>query len=222
MPDLTPLWISIKVTLISTIIVCILGIILAKLMFNYKGKLKPIIESVIMLPIVLPPTVMGFVLLIVFSKNKVFGQFLDDVFQINVIFTWVGAVIAAVIVSLPLMYQHVINGFQSINPKMLNSARTMGASEGKIFRTIILPLSKRSIFSGIVMSFARGLGEFGATLMVAGYIPGLTNTLPLEIYFLVQAGEEHKAWLWVIVLIAFAICVISSLNLLNQKSHKWE
>ncbi|HCN61755.1 MULTISPECIES: molybdate ABC transporter permease subunit [Mammaliicoccus] len=222
MPDLTPLWISIKVTLISTIIVCILGIILAKLMFNYKGKLKPIIESVIMLPIVLPPTVMGFVLLIVFSKNKIFGQFLDDVFQINVIFTWVGAVIAAVIVSLPLMYQHVINGFQSINPKMLNSARTMGASEGKIFRTIILPLSKRSIFSGIVMSFARGLGEFGATLMVAGYIPGLTNTLPLEIYFLVQAGEEHKAWLWVIVLIAFAVCVISSLNLLNQKSHKWE
>lgn len=222
MPDLTPLWISIKVTLISTIIVCILGIILAKLMFNYKGKLKPIIESVIMLPIVLPPTVMGFVLLIVFSKNKIFGQFLDNVFQINVIFTWVGAVIAAVIVSLPLMYQHVINGFQSINPKMLNSARTMGASEGKIFRTIILPLSKRSIFSGIVMSFARGLGEFGATLMVAGYIPGLTNTLPLEIYFLVQAGEEHKAWLWVIVLIAFAVCVISSLNLLNQKSHKWE
>lgn len=222
MPDLTPLWISIKVTLISTIIVCILGIILAKLMFNYKGKLKPIIESVIMLPIVLPPTVMGFVLLIVFSKNKIFGQFLDNVFQINVIFTWVGAVIAAVIVSLPLMYQHVINGFQSINPKMLNSARTMGASEGKIFRTIILPLSKRSIFSGIVMSFARGLGEFGATLMVAGYIPGLTNTLPLEIYFLVQAGEENKAWLWVIVLIAFAVCVISSLNLLNQKSHKWE
>ena len=222
MPDLTPLWISIKVTLISTIIVCILGIILAKLMFNYKGKLKPIIESVIMLPIVLPPTVMGFVLLIVFSKNKIFGQFLDDVFLINVFFTWVGAVIAAVIVSLPLMYQHVINGFQSINPKMLNSARTMGASEGKIFRTIILPLSKRSIFSGIVMSFARGLGEFGATLMVAGYIPGLTNTLPLEIYFLVQAGEEHKAWLWVIVLIAFAVCVISSLNLLNQKSHKWE
>ncbi|RXY90136.1 molybdate ABC transporter permease subunit, partial [Salmonella sp. 3DZ2-4SM] len=146
----------------------------------------------------------------------------SDVLHINVIFTWVGAVIAAIIVSLPLMYQHVMNGFQSINPKMLNSARTMGASEGKIFRTIILPLSKRSIFSGVVMSFARGLGEFGATLMIAGYIPGLTNTLPLEIYFLVQAGEEHKAWLWVIVLIAFAICVISSLNILNQKNHKWE
>lgn len=222
MPDLTPLWISIKVTIISTIIVCILGIILAKLMLNYKGKLKPVVESIIMLPIVLPPTVMGFILLIVFGKNKFFGQFLSDVLHINVIFTWVGAVIAAIIVSLPLMYQHVMNGFQSINPKMLNSARTMGASEGKIFRTIILPLSKRSIFSGVVMSFARGLGEFGATLMIAGYIPGLTNTLPLEIYFLVQAGEEHKAWLWVIVLIAFAICVISSLNILNQKNHKWE
>ncbi|PTI90973.1 molybdate ABC transporter permease subunit [Mammaliicoccus vitulinus] len=222
MPDLTPLWISVKVTLISTIIVCILGITLAKLMFNYKGKLKPIIESVIMLPIVLPPTVMGFILLIIFSKNQFFGKLLDNVFHINVIFSWIGAVIAAIIVSLPLMYQHVINGFQAINPKMLNSARTMGASEGKIFRTIVLPLAKRSIFSGVVMSFARGLGEFGATLMIAGYIPGLTNTLPLEIYFLVQSGEEHKAWLWVIVLITFAICVISTINLLNQKHHKWE
>nr|WP_263314946.1 molybdate ABC transporter permease subunit [Mammaliicoccus sp. Marseille-Q6498] len=222
MPDLTPLWISIKVSLISTIVVCILGIILAKLMLNYKGKLRPIIESIIMLPIVLPPTVMGFILLMIFSKNNFFGRFLDQVLHVQVIFTWSGAVIAAIIVSLPLMYQHVINGFQSINPKMLNSARTMGASEGKIFRTIILPLSKRSIFSGVVMSFARGLGEFGATLMVAGYLPGFTNTLPLEIYFLVQAGEEHKAWIWVIVLIAFAICVISTINLLNQKNHKWE
>lgn len=222
MPDLTPLWISIKVSLISTIVVCILGIILAKLMLNYKGKLRPIIESIIMLPIVLPPTVMGFILLMIFSKNNFFGSFLDQVLHVQVIFTWSGAVIAAIIVSLPLMYQHVINGFQSINPKMLNSARTMGASEGKIFRTIILPLSKRSIFSGVVMSFARGLGEFGATLMVAGYLPGFTNTLPLEIYFLVQAGEEHKAWIWVIVLIAFAICVISTINLLNQKNHKWE
>lgn len=222
MPDFTPLWISVKVTLISTIIVCILGILLAKLMLNYKGKLKPVIESIIMVPIVLPPTVMGFILLIVFGKSQFFGRFLSDVLHINVIFTWIGAVIAAIIVSLPLMYQHVMNGFLSINPKMLNSARTMGASESKIFRTIILPLSKRSIFSGVVMSFARGLGEFGATLMIAGYIPGLTNTLPLEIYFLVQAGEEHKAWLWVIVLVAFAVCVISSLNILNQKNHKWE
>ncbi|GGI40935.1 molybdate ABC transporter permease subunit [Mammaliicoccus stepanovicii] len=222
MPDLIPLWISIKVSLISTIIVSIVGIILAKLMHDYKGKLKPVFESIIMLPIVLPPTVMGFILLIIFSKNQFFGRFLEDTFHIQVIFTWVGAVIAAVIVSLPLMYQHVVNGFQSINPKMLNAARTMGASESKIFRTIILPLSKRSILSGVVMSFARGLGEFGATLMIAGYIPGLTNTLPLEIYFLVQSGEENKAWIWVIVLLAFAICVISSINLLNQKSHKWE
>ncbi|WP_323704068.1 molybdate ABC transporter permease subunit [Mammaliicoccus sp. Dog046] len=222
MPDLTPLWISMKVTLISTIIVCILGIVLAKLMHRYNGKLKPYIESVIMLPIVLPPTVMGFILLIIFSKNQWFGHLIDQTLHIQVIFSWVGAVIAAVIVSIPLMYQHVINGFQSINPKMLNSARTMGASERKIFWTIVIPLTKRAIFSGIVMSFARGLGEFGATLMIAGYIPGLTNTLPLEIYFLVQSGEENQAWLWVIVLIAFAVCVISALNILNQKNHKWE
>lgn len=222
MAELTPLWISIKVSTISTIIVCIIGVFLAKKMFECKSKYKPILESIIMLPIVLPPTVLGFILLIIFSKNQFIGNLLNDFFHIEVIFTWIGAVIAAVIVSLPLMYQHVMNGFQSINPKMLNTARTMGASELKIFRTIILPLSKRAILSGIVLSFARAIGEFGATLMIAGYIPGVTNTLPLEIYFLVQAGEDAKAWIWVIVLVLLSIAIISTINLLKQKGHKWE
>lgn len=127
-----------------------------------------------------------------------------------------GAVIASVIVSFPLMYQHTIQGFRSINPKMLNTARTMGASERKIFYRLILPLSKRSIIAGIMMSFARAIGEFGATLMVAGYIPNTTNTLPLEIYFLVEQGKENQAWLWVLVLVAFSITVISMLNFANR------
>ena len=103
---------------------------------------------------------------------------------------------------------------------MLNTARTMGASERKIFFEIILPLSKRPILSGIMMSFARAIGEFGATLMVAGYIPNKTNTLPLEIYFLVEQGKENQAWLWVLVLVAFAVTVIGTINVLNKDVYR--
>lgn len=128
--------------------------------------------------------------------------------------------IASVIVSFPLMYQHTVQGLRGIDTKMINTARTMGASETKIFLKLILPLAKRSILAGIMMSFARALGEFGATLMVAGYIPNKTNTLPLEIYFLVEQGRENEAWLWVLVLVAFSIVVISTINLLNKDKYK--
>ena len=131
-----------------------------------------------------------------------------------------GAILASVIVSCPLMYQHTINGFRSINQKMINTAKTMGASETKIFFKLILPLSKRSILAGIMMSFARAIGEFGATLMVAGYIPNKTNTLPLEIYFLVEQGKENEAWLWVLVLVAFAVTVIGTINLMNKDKYR--
>lgn len=216
MPDFTPFWISIKVALISTVIVTIIGVLVSKWLYERKGIIARILESMIVLPIVLPPTVMGFILLIIFSPHSVVGRFFSNVLHIPVVFTMTGAVIASVIVSFPLMYQHTIQGFRSINPKMLNTARTMGASERKIFYRLILPLSKRSIIAGIMMSFARAIGEFGATLMVAGYIPNKTNTLPLEIYFLVEQGKENQAWLWVLVLVAFSITVISMLNFANR------
>lgn len=219
MPDITPFWISLKVAITSTIIVTILGIIIAKWLYQQKGWFSRIIESLIILPIVLPPTVLGFILLIIFSPNNYIGGFITNVLHIPVIFTLTGAVIASVIVSFPLMYQHTVQGFRSIDKKMLNTARTMGASEGRIFFRLILPLAKRPIISGIMMSFARAIGEFGATLMVAGYIPNKTNTLPLEIYFLVEQGKENQAWLWVLVLIAFAVSVIGALNLMNRSRY---
>ena len=174
----------------------------------------------IVLPIVLPPTVMGFILLIVFSPRSIIGSFFTDILHLPVVFTLTGAVLASIIVSFPLMYQHTVQGFRSIDNKMLNTARTMGASERKIFFEIILPLSKRPILSGIMMSFARAIGEFGATLMVAGYIPNKTNTLPLEIYFLVEQGKENQAWLWVLVLVAFAVTVIGTINVLNKDVYR--
>ncbi|MGW7815382.1 molybdate ABC transporter permease subunit [Staphylococcus xylosus] len=216
MQDMTPFWISLKVALISTIIVTFTGILISKWLYKRHGIIARILESVIVLPIVLPPTVMGFILLIVFSPQSYVGAFFKDILNMPVVFTLTGAVIASVIVSFPLMYQHTVQGFRNIDHKMLNTARTMGASENKIFFKLIFPLSKRPILSGIMMSFARAIGEFGATLMVAGYIPNKTNTLPLEIYFLVEQGKENQAWLWVIVLVAFAITVIGTINILNK------
>lgn len=215
MPDLTSFWISIRVATMSTIIVMILGILVSKWLYHRKKRWVKIVESFILLPIVLPPTVMGFILLIIFSPRGIIGLFFNNILHLPVVFTLTGAVIASVIVSFPLMYQHTIQGFNSIDKRMLDTARTMGASESKIFYRIVLPLSKRYILSGIVMSFARAIGEFGATLMVAGYIPNKTNTLPLEIYFLVVEGKENQAWIWVLVLVAFSIVVIMTINLMN-------
>lgn len=220
MPDITPFWISLKVAVISTIIVTLIGVLISKWLYRRRGIIARILESIIVLPIVLPPTVMGFILLIVFSPRSYIGAFFANVLHLPVVFTLTGAVIASVIVSFPLMYQHTVQGFRSIDHKMLNTARTMGASESKIFFKLILPLSKRAILSGVMMSFARAIGEFGATLMVAGYIPNKTNTLPLEIYFLVGQGKENQAWLWVIVLVAFAITVIGTINLLNKDRYR--
>lgn len=216
MTDWTPFWISLRVAIISTVIVVILSIISAKVMYQKHSKIAQFIESIVMLPIVLPPTVMGFLLLIAFSGDGPIGYFLTHYLGVNVIFTWIGAVIASVIVSFPLMYQHTVQGFRNIDTKMLNTARTMGASEQKIFYKITLPLSKRAMISGTMLAFARAIGEFGATLMVAGYIPGKTNTLPLEIYFLVEQGRENQAWLWVLVLVAFSITIIGTMNMLNR------
>lgn len=220
MPDITPFWISLKVAVISTIIVTLIGVVISKWLYRRHGIIARILESIIVLPIVLPPTVMGFILLIVFSPRSYIGAFFANVLHLPVVFRLTGAVIASVIVSFPLMYQHTVQGFRSIDHKMLNTARTMGASESKIFFKLILPLSKRAILSGVMMSFARAIGEFGATLMVAGYIPNKTNTLPLEIYFLVEQGKENQAWLWVIVLVAFAITVIGTINLLNKDRYR--
>lgn len=220
MLDITPFWISLKVAVISTIIVTLIGVLISKWLYRRRGIIARILESIIVLPIVLPPTVMGFILLIVFSPRSYIGAFFANVLHLPVVFTLTGAVIASVIVSFPLMYQHTVQGFRSIDHKMLNTARTMGASESKIFFKLILPLSKRAILSGVMMSFARAIGEFGATLMVAGYIPNKTNTLPLEIYFLVEQGKENQAWLWVIVLVAFAITVIGTINLLNKDRYR--
>ncbi|KXH86694.1 molybdate ABC transporter permease subunit [Sporosarcina sp. HYO08] len=212
MTDYTPLLLSLKVAGISTIIVFITGVYAAYFLSRKKFWGKMVIESLFLLPLVLPPTVVGFGLLILFGKKGWIGSWLLEWFNIQIIFTWFAAVIASVVVSFPLMYQSASAAFNNLDHRMENAARTMGASEWKVFRTITFPLAWPGLLAGLVLSFTRGLGEFGATLMLAGYIPGKTDTIPLAIYFAVEAGQMEKATFWVIIIVALGFSTIMWLN----------
>lgn len=204
----SPLWLSLKVTSISTVIVFITGTWLARRMARKQFFGKLFIESVLLLPLVLPPTVVGFGLLLLFGKKGWLGRWLMEWFDYQIVFTWVGAVIAAIVVSFPLMYQSARAAFASLDTRLEHAARTMGASEWRVFWTVSFPLAWPGLLAGLVLSFARGLGEFGATLMIAGYIPGRTDTIPMAIYFAVEAGQMEKAAMWVVIIIAFGFSII--------------
>jgi molybdate transport system permease protein len=217
MMDASPLWLSLKIATIATVIVFVFGIILSRLISRKLFPGKSIVESILLLPLVLPPTVVGFGLLYLFGKNGWIGRWLLEWFNVQVVFTWVGAVIAAIVVSFPLMYQSASAAFQNYDPNIENAALTMGASKLKVFFTISLPLAWPGLLAGLVLTFARALGEFGATLMIAGYIPGETDTIPLAIYFAVEAGRMEQAQMWVIVILCLGFSSILWLNWWTRK-----
>lgn len=198
----TPLFLSLKIAGIATCIVLVFGILFARLLARNTFPGKRILEATLMLPLVLPPTVVGFGLLYLFGKNGPIGSFLLHWFDFQIVFTWIGAVIAATVVSFPLMYQSAAASFQNYDRNIENAALTMGASKFKVFWTISFPLAWPGLLAGLVLTFARALGEFGATLMIAGYIPGQTNTIPLAIYFAVDSGNTGEAIFWVVSIIA--------------------
>ncbi len=216
--DLSPLLLSLKVATISTILVFFTSLLLARFMSRHEFFGKSAIDALILLPLVLPPTVIGFGLIVLFGMNGPLGNLLEDVFGIRIVFTWIGAAIASFVVSLPLMYQSVLAAFEKVDSRWENVARTMGVSEWRIFRTITFPLAWSGILAGLILSFARGIGEFGATLMIAGYIPGVTETIPLAIYFAYEAGEMEKAIFWVIVISALGVTAITWVNYWRKKS----
>lgn len=218
--DLSPLWISLKTALVATVLAALLGILVARWMLSYRGKARGGIDGVLTLPLVLPPTVVGFLLLLLFGKNSPVGQFLDEI-GISIIFTWTSAVIAATVVAFPLMYKTVLGSFEQVDLTLISSARTLGASEWRIFWQILLPLAWPGVMAGTVLAFARALGEFGATLMVGGSIPGVTQTIPVAIFFAAEAGRMGVALAWVLLMIAVSLVVIAGINYGNRgKSHK--
>lgn len=208
----SPLWLSLKTATIATVIVFILGMFLARLLARNSFYGKSVIEALILLPLVLPPTVVGFGLLYLFGKNGFLGRLLLDLFEFQVVFSWYAVIIAAVVVSFPLMYQSASAAFQQFDENIENAAYTMGASKWKVFRTISFPLAWPGLLAGLVLSFARALGEFGATLMLAGYIPNVTDTIPLAIYFAVESGNMEMAKFWVLIIVSLGFTAILWLN----------
>ncbi|HHX87076.1 MAG TPA: molybdate ABC transporter permease subunit [Firmicutes bacterium] len=209
--DLVPVWISLKTASLSTIITFFLGCAAARWLVSYQGKAKGLIDGLFTLPLVLPPTVLGFGLLLLFGKHGPLGKLLLKM-GTTVIFSWWATVIASTVVAFPLMYQTTRGSFEQIEPNIENAARTLGASEWNIFWRVTVPLAWPGIMAGIILSFARSLGEFGATLMIAGNIPGKTQTIPLAIYFAVAAGNNTKALVWVAIILVISMASIFSLN----------
>lgn len=209
---MAPILLSLKIAVISTFITLILGLILAYVFTKHEFLFKDGLEVILTLPMTLPPTIMGYILLLLFSRKGPIGKILYNAFDINIIFTWVAGCIAAVVVSLPLMYQSIKSSFLSTDPVYENVARTLGKSEFEIFTKITIPLALPGIVSGIVLSFSRAIGEFGATLMVAGNIPGKTETIPLAIFYAVESNNRQKANLLMAIVIGFSFINIYLLN----------
>ncbi|AXI39697.1 MAG: molybdate ABC transporter permease subunit [Bacillaceae bacterium] len=214
----SPLILSLKTATIATFIVFVTGVVLARLISRNSFRGKSIIEAIILLPLVLPPTVVGFGLLYIFGKNGFIGRLLLDWFDFQIVFTWYAVVIAAVVVSFPLMYQSASAAFRQYDPNIENAAYTMGASKWRVFWTISFPLAWPGLLAGLVLSFARALGEFGATLMLAGYIPNVTDTIPLAIYFAVESGNLEAAKFWVIIIVALGFSAILWLNWWSKRN----
>jgi len=203
-----PVRISLQVAALSSVIVLILGTAAAWWMARKRFKGKIVLETALMLPLVLPPTVVGFLLLVMLGRKSWIGQAVEWLFDAPVIFSWWAAVIAAVVVSFPLVYQTMKNGFAAVDPELENAGRASGANEWQVFRYITLPLAVHSVGTAFILGFARGLGEFGATLMIAGNIPGKTQTIPTAIYVAVDAGNTPMAWAWTAAIVAISFLML--------------
>lgn len=215
----TPIRLSIEIAFVSGFIVIILGTLIGKWMAKKTFKGKTFLETVLLLPLVLPPTVVGFLLIIIFGKNSWLGQAIEWLFQQPIMFTWWAAVIASTVVAFPLMYQSAKTGFEAVDKNIENAARIDGAKEWQVFLYISIPLAMKSIVSGGILSFTRALGEFGATLMFAGNLPGKTQTTPLAIYVAIDAGNMTLAWVWVIVMIGLSFVMLLGVHFLKAHAN---
>ncbi len=212
MVDWQPVYLSIKIAFTSVVIVFVLGITAAIIMRRLQFPGKAAVEAIMTLPMVLPPVVTGFILLLLIGKQGMVGQFLDSYLGVQLVFTPYAAVLAGTVVAFPLMYQSAKAAFRGIDTQLEDAARTLGASEGRVFLTITLPLAWHGLAAGVVLSFARALGEFGATIMVAGNIPGKTQTIPLAIYFASEANDLTTAGVYVIIISILTFLAVFGLN----------
>lgn len=217
--DLSPLWLSLRVALLATLITFCLGLLAARLVAAMRRG-RGVLDGLLTLPLVLPPTVVGFFLLVVFGKNGFLGDLLSRI-GAPVVFTWGGAVIASIVVSFPLMYRTARGAFEQMDQNLLSAGRTLGMSERTLFFKVMLPNSIPSVMAGTVLAFARALGEFGATIMLAGNIPGKTQTVSIAIYTAVQGGNWDIAYRWMLIIVSISLLTIVLMNAWSRKTDRF-
>ncbi|WP_078427238.1 molybdate ABC transporter permease subunit [Alkalihalobacterium alkalinitrilicum] len=215
--NLFPLFLSLRVATTATLLALFIGLPIAYYLSKSKGKLADLIDTLITLPIVLPPTVLGYYLLVLLGRQSPIGQFVEQHFNITIVFTTTGAVIAALVVSIPFLIKSAKASFATVDQNIVNAAKVLGRTDFNIFFTIILPLAWRGIVSGLTLAFARALGDFGATLMVAGSIPNETMTMPIAIYDALLAGNRNLANILVFIMTATSVTVLYVINRLEKR-----
>ena len=218
--DWSPLYISLKTGAVATVISFFLGLFAARKVIKAGPKIKAVADGLLTLPMVLPPTVAGFFLLLLFSRRRPLGMFLYDQFDIKVVQSWLGCIIAATVIAFPLMYRNARAAFEQIDVNLVYAGRTLGMSEAKIFWKVVIPTAGPGIISGTILTFARALGEYGATSMLAGKIPGKTGTISQKIAMVIQDGDYLTAGVWVIIVLIIAFIVIFLMNLFTGRNMK--
>lgn len=218
--DWSPLLISLKTGFAATVISFFLGIYAAYRVMKASLGRRSILDGLLTLPLALPPTVAGFFLLLIFSKRRPLGSFLYDTFDIKVVQSWAGCVIAATVIAFPLMYRNARAAFEQVDVNLIYAGRTLGMSEARIFWKIALPSASPGIASGTILTFARALGEYGATSMLAGNIPGKTGTISQKIAMVMQDGDFLTAGIWVFIVLLIAFFILVLMNLAAGKKNK--
>jgi molybdate transport system permease protein len=212
-------WFTAWVSALSTIVILPLGVGMAWLLARYDWPGKSVVETAISLPLVMPPVATGLILLKLLGRRGTIGGFLHDRFDFEIVFTWRAVLVSLGVMSFPLLVRSARVAFEEINPRLEQIARTLGAGNGRVFRTITLPLARRGIIGGMILAFARALGEFGATIMVAGNIPGKTSTLSLAIFQSVQLGQDADAFRLLGVSVVLAFLAVWGSELLLRRKH---
>ncbi len=218
--DWSPLFISLKTGVVATIFSFFLGIFAARKVVHASPKWKAVFDGILTLPLVLPPTVAGFFLLLLFSRRRPFGIFLYETFDLKVVQSWLGCIIAATVIAFPLMYRNARAAFEQMDVNLVYAARTLGMSDTKIFWKIVIPTAGPGIVSGTILTFARAMGEYGATSMLAGNIPGKTGTISQKIAMVIQDGDYLTAGIWVVIVMIIAFVIIFIMNLVTGKRMK--
>jgi len=215
--DWFPLWLSLRVAFVSTAIAFGVGLWLAYILANREFRGKEVLDAAVTLPLVLPPTVLGYYLLVLLAGNSPLGKLWESIFRSPLVFTWKAAVIAALLHALPLLVKSARAALESVDRSLERAARNLGASEWRLFWRVTLPLARRSILAAVALAFARSLGDFGVTLMVAGNIPGRTQTVAVAIYDAVESGNTALARTLVLVISAVALLILTLANRLNPR-----